>query len=65
MYRAEGSSKSSHKYCQRLKRALNARSLILEKLPAMEEELISSNPITSFKRRYLRKYKDENTSEAR
>ncbi len=30
MYRAEGSSKSSNKYCQRLKRALNARSLILE-----------------------------------
>ena len=33
MYRAEGSSKSSHKYCQRLKRALNARSLILESFP--------------------------------
>ncbi len=31
----------------------------------VDEELISSNPITPFKRRYLRKYKDENTSEAR
>jgi integrase/recombinase XerD len=31
----------------------------------VDEELISSNPVTSFKRRYLRKYKDENTSEAR
>jgi len=30
-----------------------------------DEELISSNPVTLFKRRYLRKYKDENTSEAR
>ncbi|MGD0950916.1 MAG: tyrosine-type recombinase/integrase [Methanotrichaceae archaeon] len=31
----------------------------------VDEELISNNPITSFKRRYLRKYKDENTSEDR
>jgi integrase/recombinase XerD len=31
----------------------------------VDEELISSNPVTSFKRRYLRKYKDENTSDAR
>jgi integrase/recombinase XerD len=31
----------------------------------VDEELISSNPVVSFKRRYLRKYKDENTSEAR
>ena len=31
----------------------------------VDEDLISSNPITSFKRRYLRKYKDENISDAR
>ncbi len=31
----------------------------------VDEELISSNPVTSFKRRYLRKFKDENTSDAR
>ena len=31
----------------------------------VDEELISSNPVTPFKRRYLRKYKDENTSDAR
>jgi len=31
----------------------------------VDEELISSNPIASFRRRYLRKYKDENTSDAR
>jgi len=31
----------------------------------VDEDLISSNPVTSFKRRYLRKYKDENTSDAR
>ena len=31
----------------------------------VDEELISSNPVTSFKRRYLRKYKEENTSDAR
>jgi integrase/recombinase XerD len=31
----------------------------------VDEELISSNPVTSFKRRYLRKYKDENTSDSR
>ena len=31
----------------------------------LDEELISSNPITPFKRRYLRKYKDGNTSDAR
>ena len=31
----------------------------------VDEELISNNPITSFKRRYLRKYKGENTSEDR
>ena len=31
----------------------------------VDEELITSNPITPFKRRYLRKYKDENTSDAR
>jgi integrase/recombinase XerD len=31
----------------------------------VDEELISSNPITSFKRRYIRKYKDENISDAR
>ena len=31
----------------------------------VDEDLASSNPVTSFKRRYLRKYKDENTSEAR
>jgi integrase/recombinase XerD len=31
----------------------------------VDEDMISSNPITSFKRRYLRQYKDENTSDAR
>jgi integrase/recombinase XerD len=31
----------------------------------VDEELISSNPVTSFKRRYLRQYKAENTSDAR
>jgi len=31
----------------------------------VDEDLISSNPVTSFKRRYLRKYKDENISDAR
>jgi integrase/recombinase XerD len=31
----------------------------------VDEDLVSSNPVTSFKRRYLRKYKGENTSEAR
>jgi integrase/recombinase XerD len=31
----------------------------------VDEELIPNNPITSFKRRYLRKYKAENTSEDR
>ena len=31
----------------------------------VDEDLIAGNPITSFKRRYLRKYKDENTSDAR
>jgi len=31
----------------------------------VDDDLISSNPVTSFKRRYLRKYKDENISDAR
>jgi integrase/recombinase XerD len=31
----------------------------------VDEELISSNPVASFKRRYLRKYKGENASETR
>jgi len=31
----------------------------------VDEDMISSNPVTSFKRRYLRKYKDENISDAR
>lgn len=31
----------------------------------VDEDLISGNPITSFKRRYLREYKDENTSDGR
>lgn len=31
----------------------------------VDEEQISNNPVTSFKRRYLRKYKDEDTSDAR
>ena len=31
----------------------------------VDEDLISGNPVTSFKRRYLWKYKDENISDAR
>jgi integrase/recombinase XerD len=31
----------------------------------VDEEMISSNPVTSFKRRYLKQYKDESTSESR
>jgi integrase/recombinase XerD len=31
----------------------------------IDEELTSSNPVTSFRRRYLRKYKDEDNSDAR
>jgi integrase/recombinase XerD len=31
----------------------------------VDEEMIASNPIASFKRRYLRKYKDDNGSEPR
>jgi len=31
----------------------------------VDEEMIASNPIASFKRRYLRKYKDDNGSETR
>ncbi|MGD0952876.1 MAG: tyrosine-type recombinase/integrase, partial [Methanotrichaceae archaeon] len=31
----------------------------------VDEELVSSNPITPFRRRYLRKYKDDNGSESR
>ena len=31
----------------------------------VDEEMIASNPISSFKRRYLRKYKDDNGSETR
>lgn len=31
----------------------------------VDEEMIASNPVVSFKRRYLRKYKDDNGSETR
>jgi integrase/recombinase XerD len=31
----------------------------------VDEDMISSNPVTSFKRRYLRKYKEETISDAR